>query len=164
MSNKTNIVLSTRWAAEILQHRTEVLTGVIGGEPLSDKVAVDVVFMVVEELIAMRQLWLRPRAFNYHAITDYCNKNWIIDNREVVLPQLTGDAEPVTVRDVFLCNILGPLVNEVEKHLLNPYFPDRSFDYLDLARMETGDILVTNIGDYRVWRFEQLVREGKVKY
>lgn len=164
LTHGKSVVIGAKWAAELLRSRTEILARRAGGEPLSQQVSEDVVYLAVMELLDLRQIWRPSRMLNYSALEERCNAVWSIDRREIVIPELTGDEETVTVRDVFTCNILTQLVTEVERYLLNPYFPDRSWDFLTVGRLHGGDLVIINEGDYRVCRFEQMVREGKASY
>lgn len=159
-----SVVIGAKWAAELLRSRTEILARRAGGEPISQQVAEEVVYLAVMELLDLRQIWRPARMLDYRTLEDRCNTMWSQDYREISIPELTGDEEPVTVRDVFTCNILTQLVTEVEKYLLNPYFPDRSWDFLTVGRFPGGDLVIINEGDYRICRFEQMVREGKASY
>lgn len=159
-----SVVIGAKWAAELLRNRTEILARRAGGEPISQLIAEKVVYQVVVELLEVRRIWQPARMIDYRTLADHCNVLWAYDDREICIPELTGDDELVTVRDVFNCNILTQLVTEVEKYLLNPYFPHRGWDLLTIAELSGGDLIIVNEGDYRICRFEQLVREGKARY
>lgn len=164
MSAFQNIVLPTRWIAEALQHRALILSNLLQAEPLSFESSLAMVHTAVKQTILQRQAWGNTGVVRYGDIIDQSNTAWVSSHAVVIIPELTGNDEEITVRDVFLCYLLGNLVTEIESALLNPHYPDRTFALLEAEEIPGGDMVLKNLGDYRIWRFEQLVQEGKIQY
>lgn len=160
-----NIVLPTRWIAEVLQHRSTLISSLLGAEPLSSEAASCMVQVALTEVVNQRREWVSHGVFNYSNILNQSNVQWVADTQtQITLPELTGSDETLSVHDAFMCFLLDGLITEIEKHLLNPHYPERSFDMLAIVQLESGDTVLQNLGDYRIWRFEQLLAEGKVSY
>lgn len=164
MSAIQNIVLPTRWIAEVLQHRSNLISTLLQVEPLSWEAASNMVQVALIEVVNQRREWLPRGIINYGNILDKANVAWVASQTVIVIPELTGTAEELTVHDAFVCYLLDGLVNEIEKHLLNPHYPEVSFDLLSIEQFDNGDTVLRNLGDYRIWRFEQLRAQGKVTY
>ena len=165
MQDNKNIVLPTRWVAEVLQRRTMLISSLLGAEPITLDAAIRMVGIALNEILQQRQLWRAPGIFHYGEITEGSGVEWPRDAvTSIRLPELTGDNEVYTVSETFSCFVLNCLINEIEKNLLNPHYPERSFDLLEVGMLDNGDSVLINHGDYRIWRFEQLRREGKATY
>lgn len=164
MSAIQNIVLPTRWIAEVLQHRSNLLSTLLQAEPLSWEAAEAMVQVALTEVVNQRREWLPRGVINYSNILNKSNVGWVMSKTVIIIPELTGTTEELTVHDAFVCYLLDGLVNEIEKHLLNPHYPEVSFDLLAIEQLDNGDTVLRNLGDYRIWRFEQLRAEGKVTY
>jgi hypothetical protein len=164
MSAIPNIVLPTRWIAEVLQHRSNLISSLLNAEPLSWDAASRMTQTALVEVVNQRRAWVKRGVINYSAILDQSNTSWVVSNAQIVLPELTGTDEQLSVHDAFMCYLLDNLIHEIEKHLLNPHYPEVSFDLLTIVQLDSGDTVLQNLGDYRIWRFEQLREQGKVTY
>jgi hypothetical protein len=125
--------------------------------------ALNIVNTMVRGLIDERALWVDYRPFSIAKAMETSPSRFAGSDRIVVEPTFTGDMDEITLRDLYQCHILNPLVEYLEESLMRPNFESRSWTLYSVGHMDSGDTVVYDNGDYRICRYEELVREGKIR-
>lgn len=157
------IVLPTRWVAEALQFRTQRLSTTLGMPPLTDDESILIVGTIVRGLIDERAMWQTYRPFNILKAIEVSPPRFADSRQLVIDPVYTEDEDEIEVRDLYQCNILSPLIGYIEESLMRPNFESRSWTLYSMSSMDSGDTVVYDNGDYRICRYEELVRSGKIQ-